>query len=422
MKMWLNDEEIEELAHEITVRNDFEVTVFQMMDKIIWRIQSTLDVHDRSEMVKDILSSWALILQERKGITDSVALRFDENKEEFSLFATGQVSQNLWTSFDPEVREKIKQAVLGRYWLSYPLENKLLLVAPCAGSDPPVALIVTAGESTSLVMGIVSAAAVYLGFILSMLRLQEILEILQRERGHREMAARIAHMSSGSILLAHLRLSKVAKKEDATVQELRYEIEGALNHLEETRQGLDRARLLGVPWKQYRKDIPLGEFVADIASDLNKAIGQEVVKNDDLSKCKAVPEIIVSAAPVRLRYALRDFMLGTWILSELSEPDSLREPIHLSLAHLSLGNGDIKAQLRLIGSKISPTLGVSSGQELENRLRDPEVFLVSPDKYLPERSIGFHLAWALIEEIDGSEIHPYLVDGRLGFIVELPLT
>jgi hypothetical protein len=406
-KLW-SQEDIEELAQEITARQDFENAIIRILDRSLEETRPQVGMHDRSEMAAGILNAWIGVLLEQEPITKSAAFGFDGGRERPDVFPKEQ--ESLWDSLSLDIQERVRQAVRGHYWLSRPLKDGYLMVAPCAGSDSPVALAVTTGrQTTSLVRWMVNAAAARIGFVLSILQSEE-----RRDQGYREMAARVAHMTSGSILLAQLQLDKVLREEGATAEELRSGIEETLSTLEEAQKGLDRARLLGVPWQRYRENIRMGEFVAGTGRDLNRTAGQEVVRKEALDNCLH-SAIVVSAARVRLRYALRDLMLGAWILTNPTGTGDLKQAIDLSLT-----NGSRDARVSLIGGKLNMTSGISSGRELERRLRDPDVFLLSPDDYRPERSIGFHMAWKLIEEMGGS-IHANLAEGKLSFVVELPL-
>ena len=68
----------------------------------------------------------------------------------------------------------------------------------------------------------------------------------------------------------------------------------------------------------------------------------------------------------------------------------------------------------------APILNGKNIRDLKNFLRDPaNYFISSEDSYRAERTIGFHLAWFLIEEIGGG-IVPSRENGELKMVVKIP--
>ncbi len=381
------------LGEEITRQINFQHLMLNALD---------MAVQEPPEDAVGVFRLWTSILEQMSEAAAALVIDPDSGKIENIVSTDSEFWKYL---LDLPIRDRITRAVREGRSLSVPVREKegFLTVTPCPGSSPPAALAVFHADYTQGTIGFVAdCAATSAGLFLAMLRAEE-----ERERGYRDMAAKVAHMSSGSIVLAQLRLGALRDEED-TSPEFRREIEKALSDLRDAQQGLDRARLLGVPWSRYAEPIDLGPFVAEICEALNEATKKEVVDTASIQKCKSRLGITLQASKVRVRYAIRDLALGTRILTEPKIP-----------LCLSLTPNETLAKLEIIGGKTN-----LSDEEISRDLRDPEVFLSSPDEYIPERSIGFHLAWSLIEEIKGASIHPEIdrVGKELKFIIELPLS
>jgi len=119
-------------------------------------------------------------------------------------------------------------------------------------------------------------------------------------------------------------------------------------------------------------------------------------------------EVSMKASRTRLEYALRDLIVGTWLLSSDHRP-----------VVLELESHDHHIVIRIAGGSVKGVM--SDARELEGRLRDPAAFLVSPDDNTVERVIGFQLAWHLIEEVSGS-VKAFITKPDMGlmFAVNLP--
>ena len=408
MSIKLESYEIKKLARELGAYYDFEYTANGLMDDSIEQPRLSF---------RDILYSWAVVLSKQKTISKSAALCWNPDTAKLDPISPSIDSERMWdTLLDSNLGKRITERIRANQSFSCPLidtsvpgipEDQFLLVSSCPGSDPPAALAASCGiyEEIPIIQRTIDNAATRAALFLAMLRARE-----ESERGYREMAARVAHMSSGSIVLAQLRLGAILKRQRLNREHVYHEIEEALNNLGEAQQGLDRARLLGVPWSKYAEDIQLVPFLAEIGEELNRAVDKKVVSEDSLREYQAEAlHLFVSASPVRLKYAIRDLILGTWILTNQEDP-----------VHLTIANGGMQAEIRVEGGKTNLPLGKFNGK-LDAMLRDPAVFLLSPDRYSAERSIGFHMAWTLIEEIQGAVRPEILEDQRLRFVVELPL-
>ena len=401
----LSKEDIAELSQEISNRIDFDSSANFVMKNMLQQSPSK-----KTEIIK----VWVEMLQKQMWVKLSIGLIFRKGHLEVILSDSISSSDNDWQScISEDLKAEISQAVCEEKEIRSSL-NKLrstqyfLLLTPCPGceSASALAVIVNSEEATKQNQLMLRSAAIRASVL--------IVHLESTEQGYREMATRVAHMATGDIVLAQFRLTSVIEKlkgiEDKTI---RQEVADTKDDLERAQKCLDRAGLLGAPWFKDTEKLNLGSFVADIGENLNEpteTTGKKIVNERTLIELREKEPILsVYASRMRLEYALRDLMLGTWLLTDENKPVELR-----------VTNGDGRAKIYIHGdnAKLPSHL---SGKKFANYLRDPAKFLPSPDNYSAVHGIGFQLAWKLIEEINGS-IDAQLSNGKINFHVELNLS
>jgi hypothetical protein len=242
-------------------------------------------------------------------------------------------------------------------------------------------------------------AALSAALALAMLRSSE-----EREKGFRDMAARVSHLCASDLLLAQYRLRNLRRSSlSQGNQEL---VEKCIGDIEQAQRGFDRARLLGAGAPLDTRRIPIAAFLRFVVDALETTVGGSIA-----TVAEDFPERIVEASEIRLTYALRDLILTLWSIGEPRRP--IRVFGYASNAHLDLV---------LDVAHPSLTSADGSDKDWESRLRDPSLFLVAPDRETaPERVLGVQLAWMLIEQIPGGRLSVEATDHGLQMRIQLPI-
>lgn len=409
MTKQLTQKDQRRMAHEATIRMSFDHDAVSLMES--HTIQPVMDC-------EKILLDWVTLLEKQSPISKAFIIHLHPPTKQVHTRTPNPEIAEQWNqvlaeyNWDDLVEQIQHQRIQGYNVPENIDDHAILLISPCYCTLTPTALAVVVRRQTDRefhARWMLEQATLRAGVPLAIINAIE-----ERERGRLELAGRVAHMTSSSLVLAQLRLQHLREGlDDNTV--IASNITEVLGFLEEAQQGLDRARLLGIPWQQFSKKITLPDFLIEIQETLNDTTGNTIVNGITHLAHDATQSgsITVTASPVRLRYALRDLTLGAWVLS------GQRKPVMLTLA-----NGGQYAKLTIQSQDVSLHSAANQQaidqQDLLSLLCDPAVFLISPDRYIPERSMGFYLAIHLIKEM-GGDITAHIEKQTLTFEVSLPV-
>ena len=368
--------DLDALARELTVQGDFQAAALLLMEKLANRPPPTSAT---------VLQEWVALLTRQPGVAACAFLKADYDAQSLDPLASSPNISMLNALRSSPSRRRLLACLSNMQFLADRLPREASLrgrssaqffVQPLVPrSLRTLLIVVTDGTKAFQIDYIAQSVATFAAAFLAPAREQE-------------MSARVAHMSSGSILVAQFKL-------EAALHELKQHNEPAaagqickaLGALRDAQAGLDRARLLGLPWHKQARRIRLGPFLAEVAEALNNEIDQEVVGERSLRACRCAPDAVVRAGDERLRYALRDATLATWLLGKGRTT---------SLAVGRTGPW-VSAQIKSQGTSLPRA---AAGADLMAILSDPGQYLTLPDKPAA-RGIGFFLPRKLIEEMGG---------------------
>lgn len=408
---FLSKSDWEDVVSEITARHDFDAAVAAMLYK--WHREVPVDA-------KEIWGRWLNVLRgQRKHIAHCAYVAPN---------TSGSGLRVLVSDSQPLFWKKLLASDFGNRihnWLNNgesihaPLPKDLairgsreqtLVFCPC-GSNVQRGLIAVSTPN-ALISHVDSITALIAGLSEAMILTLEAASA--EERGRRESAARMVHMSAADVLVVQMRLRKLAQLNDLPA-EVSGEIKAALSDAESALAGFDRGFLIGSAWSEWSKAVPIYEALQQLGERLNDSIGREVISQQDLEVCKVLGRKAnwqVKASRERLDYVLRDLALAPWCLSS-NNPTRLR---------MSNGGPNLDLTFSNDATRLPARLLKSPGR-LEEYLCDPSEFMFSPTgmEKAQARGVTFQLPRDLVREMHGKFTVRILPKTRLEVKISLPL-
>jgi hypothetical protein len=400
----LTEDDARELGQEAIARNDFEYAMDEALREFV---SPPLPGPER------VFETWARVLGQQHALLEGAAvLRWSGSTEPLKIVCSGRIPRAEWELLPGmDMAFDIRRSILeGKRFCGVIASERASKLTGCYVMVEPVRennseinaglAIATRNHKTDFIGRMLKHATAQVGLVLAMHRISE-----ERELGLRQMAGRISQMCSSSILLARCRLDELLNQGESLINKARSEVKRAIIDLDEAQQGFERARLLSVPSTLYAEDVDVGELLLDVISSVESGALPPIVSNSTAEACSATRDVAVRGSKGRLKYAFRDLLVLCWLLGE-------RTPVDINPVN------DIEhVRVRIVGGRLPRAL---QGEDLAEKLRDPDTYLVAPDEYKAERGIGLQLAWTLIEDEGGSLWPRALADGRLCFEVTLP--
>jgi hypothetical protein len=354
------------LAEQAEIRNDFEYAVDRALSR---------SVKVRITEAADYVLGWAKVLGEVQPAVDGVAvLTWVEPGEVPTVSCLGRIDRADWDAmvriaFDDFDKGAIESRAVIDTGGTSTFEG-YLLIETIPESSPKCSLAVASrSKHRELIRWMLKRVALQAGLGLAM---------QARERAYRQMAERVSHMCSSSLLVAWHRLDDLRTRGEGLSDEGYNLLTQAMDDVEDAQRGFERARLLALPPDLYAEDF---DFV-DLMQVVRSGLPDEALAPLADSAC------LVRGAKNRLGWAFRDLILVAWLLGEK------RRPVEVSFA-----SRDHSLKVLLLGGALPPALRTGS---LEAKLRNPDTYLVTPDrKYRGECAIGLELAWSSIEASGG---------------------
>jgi len=370
----LRSSDLDALAQELAIQGDFQAAALLLMERLANRPPATSAA---------VLQAWVDLLSRQPGVAECAFLRADYSEGSLEYLASSAIVRRITALRNSSCRFRMLACLSSRQFLSDRLPRLAgkpwqpgvqLFVQPVIPTSLRALLVVISdGRGGCQIDYIVQAVATFAAALLAPAREQEL-------------AARVAHMTSGSILVAQFKLDSALRQmgDEPAVAD---QIQKALAALKDAQAGLDRARLFGLPWHGRAGRISLGPFLAKLGAQLNDEIQQEVVTEASLRACKRIQSMVVRATEERLRCALRDAILVTWLLCK-------RRTTSLSVAR---SDERVKARIRGDGTTLPR---ITRSADLLAILSDPAQYLSLPEKPAV-RGVGLSLPRKLIEEMGG---------------------
>ena len=388
----------QEMAKRENMRMDFRNAVSRLTDKSLAHPPQKEDA---------VFHDWIAVLEKQSFIEDCIAIRLAPDST-----TPAQVTKNeefytkAWEPFlNTPLGNELLETVKKRKPFFRPLNtvselpenwNTFTMMAiPCPKTSIPCSLVLihTIDESELLVRELLEEVATRVALHIHCIR-------ENREESLRVMALRIAHTCSSSIFLAQLRLNNLL--EEKSLEKIKDELERMSDDLAQAQKGFERARLLGVAPENLQRTFSLNKLIHEVGEELNTKVPKNArdekafpVDTASLENCHATP-FEICAVEERIRYALRDFFLCTWIIA------GKKKPVEVAL---KLDTGDnYAACLHIEGGKIELIKDESllQSETIGETLQDPALFLYANDKFQIERGLGFLTAWHSLQEADAT--------------------
>lgn len=318
-----------------------------------------------------------------------------------------------WSELDEGMQRSIQDSVIRAVpFRKVTQPNKdislLIIVSPCRRSTPPRSLcLVYKGESKEfLVQMAVQRAANLASRDIAVVRC-----LKERFAAYQQMAFKMAQICAGSVALAQMRLQMLLMKEGGGPDTAKLAQE-ALNDLRDAQKSLDRARLFGSkPPEYFLQTVSVGEVLAAVGKELNGAVKTPMVDVQSLKSCERV-DLRVQASPLRMQYAFRDLLLGTWALAD-------RKPVKLLLQNSSENSLEVTSQA---GEALTFWRQSNQDSDLMETLRSPDFFMQLREGHdAAERSLGLQNAIELLQQSQAVvNAHMNRKAGKLTFLVRFP--
>lgn len=375
--------DLEEVAGEVTLRNEFEKDLQGHAVKLATDPPST---------DTELLSQFVEVLRNHSWVQCAAAMTIGSDGRPEILATTGD-SCEFWNraikDFGGRRTAKwivSRQTVAREISVGSASSAKVqLLVSHCFGSIRPISLFVTANDSRAIYRSLLQAAAYWVG---AFLRLTQ--HVRAQTEARAEAANAIAHMSASSIEMAQFRLHLVQRElGDSSADS---QLNRALEDLKDAQRALQRGQYWSAEEPRFTNDVKLQDEFREVVVSLNEAVGNEIgpiVSTNVIPQCcHNLGDLRVNASRNRLRQSIRDATLGAWMLSGRKTLNVSCQPNHHqgSAAIILLGEG----------SRIPDEW---TAQQLEEWFFDPEIFCLTSEKGIVERALTFDLTRRLLSQM-----------------------
>jgi hypothetical protein len=303
---------------------------------------------------------------------------------------------------------QLAASMRGTYWsclLPHPDgTGSRLLVSGIPGVQTGTLIVVEASDSHEWLRNILESAAQFMGICFFH---------KSRSQSTRRAITRMSHLSSGYVETATLRLGLLEELLGGEIFETEKEklyplLRKLREDLTSSKNALNRATIWYADPSPVADQVSLAEILQDVADDLSQV---NPLDSPSFIRCLDKLSGVALIAPrSRLTQAIRDCMLGAWILSS-------RTKIHWDAQvseHDATGSSGIKKVsllLTLTGEGLAFDSERYDGERLSAVFFDPEVFCLTATRGISERFLTFDCTRELLRQMS-TEIEPRIIEGK----------